>query len=1621
MPAWNDRARGLCSRRGSCRVDRTVKIGAMDRPGGPRLHGTGAHGYPRPPEVLGRMADRHGPCLAATTGRAAQEPPVVDGRPGIPGAELAAPTTGPILGDDVRPIDLNTALRLAGVQNPEILVARSRVLEAVALRQFAAVQILPSLNGGMNYDIHTGNLQQSNGNILAVNRAALYVGAGTNAIAAGTVNIPGVVLAGNVAQGIFLYLGARQEVRQREFDRRGHAQSGVPAGRAGLLRAGAGRGPAAPSAIEVRESAEEVARITAVYAADRPGPRGRRRPGRDLPGPPTRRGPSGRGGRPRSLVRLCRLLNLDPSIRLHPTDAWVVPQPIVPEPMPLPELIALALMRRPELGAQAGRRPPGAAGPGRGEGAAVLADVPVGFSAGTFRRRQQPGQPDLRQLRRRGATWTWSPTGRSRTSAWATSPLIRAARARVRRQPVPGAGRAGPRPRRGRHGARPVARPVSPRSASWRGPCDPAARGSGSTWSGSSRPCRPRTAGSVRPIEVLDSLRLLADSMTDYLDAIVDYNQAEFELYVALGQPPADALAHPVAPAPAGPPPLVPTRAARRLGAAPSAAPGRSGRRSSAPGRRPCDRRRQDVVQMASAGRGEADARRSPARPGALSRGGPDALGRAATSSPPFRTRRGGLERRIADHVAERTWMRSRGRRRRPGRRTADAAHRSAVARSSSGVVTTEPTDPHRRLDADVAVVTIEPRRFATPVRRRTPARVRADRAAAPGDPVAVGHVADRPVDRPSAGRRGEPDDRRGAGADRRGGRRATSWRSVELLPNLNAGMNYHGHTGPLQRSSGEILDVSRQSLYIGGGARALAAETVGVPAVNIVSQLADALYDPLAARQRVDQVAVRGRRHRQRDAPRGRRPIPRPARGAARLEARRQTAEEAAQVVAATAEYAAVGEGLESDARRAETEWQTPAGRGDPAPRRTSPSPRPAWPAGCTSTPRSASSPIGDPLALFELTDLDTPLCEGLVAEAVRRRPGGGRAAAGDRRGRDPDPAGDRPAAAADALGRPQRGGLRRRQQPRAAAARRLPRPDRRRRPRLLDAPEPRARQHRRRSAAGAASSARRSPSGRVAINAVREEVASALADAKAERDRLAIAREELETAERGFRRDFQLIRAGDRPADRAARQPRPARQGPRGGDRRGGLLQPGPVPPVRRPRLAAAAGSSRPRRRRPIPATPSAHAGPHRPPAAAPDAVEGRPAPSERPRSASIPGARDRPARRTRSRAEQVDTAADPPSRREVDAPRRGPRGGGRRRPSSSSGPRSAPGDRSGATGDPAEALGTASKRWPRRIVGPSRRRSPSRRTSPRGRRRDGRSRPRPSRSRPRPEPDVPGADHEAEASPTTDPRTAGGEAGPGRGWLGAIAAAAGLVPAPGAIDRVALAIEARNLAHRRPSTVIGFDARPAAGSTLRPRLVRASDRRADRCRPAPGPLMCPDRHERAIAYAKGPTAGGAGPRRGRRRRHRRRLHRDGLPAGRRQRRWHGRPGRPRRLRRPLQHPGRRARLPRLGRRQPQRAGRPGGRPVHPSEPDAADAEGPAVDQRQPGPADLIEFPTVTNDPNGITRQRDVTVVGHTTPGSIVFLDRAGGRRFQVRGAGHPDRRRGDTSPSRSTSTRP
>ena len=141
-----------------------------------------------------------------------------------------------------RPIDLASALQLGGVQNPEILLARERITEAVALRQLAAAQILPTLNAGTNLNHHTGTLQQSNGAILNVNRDSLYLGLGADAVGAGTVNIPGLVWNGNLSAVLFQNLAARQVVRATRVRQPGGAEPGSLESRLGVRRSFACRG-----------------------------------------------------------------------------------------------------------------------------------------------------------------------------------------------------------------------------------------------------------------------------------------------------------------------------------------------------------------------------------------------------------------------------------------------------------------------------------------------------------------------------------------------------------------------------------------------------------------------------------------------------------------------------------------------------------------------------------------------------------------------------------------------------------------------------------------------------------------------------------------------------------------------------------------------------------------------------------------------------------------------------------------------------------------------------------------------------------------------------------------------------------------------------------------------------------------------------------------------------------------------------------------------------------------------------------------------------------------------------------------------------------------------------------
>jgi outer membrane protein TolC len=466
---------------------------------------------------------------------------------------------GSILDPDTRPVDLPSALELAGVSNPQILLARERITEALAQRQLAVAQFLPTLHAGTNFDNHTGPLQQAGGSIVKVNRGSLYLGLGAAAVGAGTVNIPGIVWSGNASEVIYASLVTRQIVRQRQFDSdavRNDVLLRVASAYLNLLRADAGRA----IALQTREEAREVARVTANYArlgegrqadADRAATELQQREVDVV---------QAEGEMLAASARLAQVLDLDPAVRLQVNDAWAIPAGLVPEPIPLPELIAIALLQRPELQArQAAIR----AALLELEGARVLPFSPsvvFGYSAGSFGggsnlAAQGIVQPDgsVIQQSRFGnfaerqdidAVVYWT----LRNLGVGNAALIRAARSnqrieelrqvevldRVRMEVAVAYARARARLAQIEINERALASSQKAFKEDF---------------------FRTRNREGL-PIEVLDSLRLLGRSRNGYLDSIIEYNRAEFDLYVALGQPPANYLARPVpttlAPPPAG-------------------------------------------------------------------------------------------------------------------------------------------------------------------------------------------------------------------------------------------------------------------------------------------------------------------------------------------------------------------------------------------------------------------------------------------------------------------------------------------------------------------------------------------------------------------------------------------------------------------------------------------------------------------------------------------------------------------------------------------------------------------------------------------------------------------------------------------------------------------------------------------------------------------------------------------------------------------------------------------------------------------------------------------------------------------------------------------------------------
>jgi outer membrane protein TolC len=438
----------------------------------------------------------------------------------------------------VQVIDLASALRLAGVENPEILLARQRVVESLAMRQLAAAQFLPSLNAGLSYDAHTGPVQQANGNIINLNRDALYLGAGSNAVAAGTVNIPGVVYDLNVSQTIFSYLLSRQQVNRRRFAEAAMTNEMlrlVASAYLDLLKAEGMRSVT----LQARSEAQIIAKVCKDFADVQEGRQADADRARTEFDDRRIDHIEAEAKIKRVSARLAELLNIDPSIRLHPAEERLVPLSVVPDPVPLTELLAIAMMRRPEL---AERRVAIRQAFLELSAAKVLPFSPnviTGLSGGVFgggsniaTTEPRFGSFDNRDDLDVVIYWTVQNMGLGNLA------LIRLAASHTRSANL--------QQLEVLNQVRFEVAQAYVRKQTYYDNMVLAEKAMPTGVRALTLDFQRVKQGVGLPIELLESFRLLNQARFDFLDAIVGYNQAQLDLYVALGQPPADVLARPV-------------------------------------------------------------------------------------------------------------------------------------------------------------------------------------------------------------------------------------------------------------------------------------------------------------------------------------------------------------------------------------------------------------------------------------------------------------------------------------------------------------------------------------------------------------------------------------------------------------------------------------------------------------------------------------------------------------------------------------------------------------------------------------------------------------------------------------------------------------------------------------------------------------------------------------------------------------------------------------------------------------------------------------------------------------------------------------------------------------------
>ena len=268
-----------------------------------------------------------------------------------PGIEDAVDVAGESV-DNRYPIDLPATLRLAGGNNLQIALAAQRVLAARARLQGANALWLPSLTGGAGYNLHRGQIQDTLGNILDVNRSSVFVGGGPvvgPAALNGGTNGPARLFVGlPLTDAIFAPLAERQIVQAANATQAATFNDALLAASTGYLELLRAVGQVAIAREAVTNAKELLRLVEARVRAGTAPPADELRAQAELADRKRRVFMAEEAVR-NSSADLVRVLNLQPELSLVPDEQQPVPIDLADTKQPLPSLIAQGLASRPEM------------------------------------------------------------------------------------------------------------------------------------------------------------------------------------------------------------------------------------------------------------------------------------------------------------------------------------------------------------------------------------------------------------------------------------------------------------------------------------------------------------------------------------------------------------------------------------------------------------------------------------------------------------------------------------------------------------------------------------------------------------------------------------------------------------------------------------------------------------------------------------------------------------------------------------------------------------------------------------------------------------------------------------------------------------------------------------------------------------------------------------------------------------------------------------------------------------------------------------------------------------------------------------------------------------------------